>query len=336
MVEEESTKPSSEPDRDSRQFSKGDLMRLLSKEWANKGYDSAQGNRPGVSIQDLINHSTERNTALDLPLVDLWIALLDECISWLISLSAVIHSEPDREVRLTNFEKSVMMILSRIISDSTAIRHLVLAGFDTSARTILRSVSEYMEVLVAIIHQPNFADEFCTSDPPESAQIFWEKHPRGGKIRRRITAAWADFLNKETDRGAAEWFANWGRTSNPILSALSHPSFSGGLFSAIPLKSHYTNEKWLGFWGDKAECSVETIYIYLQFVFPLLLLSPDFPFGGFRAYKEADELHYHVRFGRDILASVILSLGREDNAPFIFPDIDMSIWPTSPEENSDL
>jgi hypothetical protein len=336
MVDEESTKPSSEPERDSRQFSKGDLMRLLSKEWANKGYDFDQSSRPGVSIQDLINHSTERNTALDLPPVDLWIALLDECISWLISLNVVVHPGPDRKVGLTNFEKSLMMILSRIISDSAAIRHLVLAGFDTSARTVLRSVSEYIEVLVAIIHRPNFADEFCTSDTPESAQIFWEKNLRGGKIRRRITAAWIDFLSKEADRGAAEWFANWGRTSTPILSALSHPSFAGGLFSAIPLKSHYRDENWLGFWGDKAECSVETIYIYLQFVFPLFLLSPDFPFGGFRTYKEADEFHYHVRFGRDILASVILSLGREDNAPFVFPDIDMSIWLSLPEENSDL
>jgi hypothetical protein len=118
-----------------------------------------------------------------------------------------------------------------------------------------------------------------------------------------------------------------------MLSGLTHPSLAGGLFAAVPLKARYTDEKWLGFWGDKAECSVDTIYIYLQFVFPILLLSRDFPFesqalhmGSSRAYNEAEELHRHVRVGRDILASVILSLGNENNAPHLFPELDMSIW----------
>jgi hypothetical protein len=337
MVDEEAPKPSGGPGGNSSQFSKADLMRLLRKAWADRGYEIAENDRIGVPIHDLVGHSVEHNAELDLPLVDLWVALLDECISWFISLYTVVYTEYAKEVGLTTFEKAILMILSKVIADSIAIRHLVLAGFDTSARTILRSVSEYMEVLVAIIHQPTFANEFVKSDTPESAQIFWEEHLRGGKIRRRVTAAWTDFF-MESDRDAAKWFANWGRGASPLLSGLSHPSFAGGLFAAIPLKVHYKEENWLGIWGQKAESSVETIYIYLQFIFPILLLSHEFPFegpvpqtGNSRTYDETNEFHRHVRLGRGILGSVILSLGKESNVPFVFPDFDMSIWLAEPD-----
>ncbi|QFY59755.1 hypothetical protein FZ934_04505 [Rhizobium grahamii] len=239
---------------------------------------------------------------------------------------------------MKNFEKSIVVLLSKIISDLTAIRHLVLAGFDGSARTIVRSVAEYMEVLVAVVHEPAFADEFVKSDTPEASQLFWQTHLRGGKLRRRITAAWADFFKTiaaHERQPITETFANWGRGSNPILSGSTHPSFVGGLFAAIPLKGKYRDENWLGTWGDKADFSVNTIYIITQFMFPILLLGSKFPFGivrggdtePFPAYNQHDEFHRHVRTGRDILASLIISLCQETNRPFVFPEFDLSIWP---------
>ncbi len=258
---------------------------------------------------------------------------MDECISWLLSLYSVFYAERPEGLRLTAFEKSILLTLSKIIADSLAIRHLVLAGFDTSAKTILRSVSEYMEVLVAIIHQPAFAEEFVKSGTPETAQAFWEAHLRGGKLRRRVTAAWIEFFKEDGNRDTAEWFANWGRGANPIFSGLCHPSLAGGLLATIPINTHYAEDNWLGIWDDKAECSAGTIYIYLQYVFPILLLRPSFPFeeqgphiSSPRRYDESKELHRHVRIGRDILAGVILSLGAEGNAPHLFPEIDISIW----------
>lgn len=227
-------------------------------------------------------------------------------------------------------EKASILIPSKIISDSTAMRHLILLGFDTSARSILRSVSEYMEVFVAILHKPTFAEEFNASDTPEAAQQFWEQHLRGGKIRRKVTDAWNDFFeNKNTD--AARSFANWGRSSHAILSGIIHPSSAGGMFAAIPLKTEYPEENWLGFWGDRADASVTTIYIYAQFVFSVLLLSRHFPFEDYephikRFYDETNEWHRHVRIGRDILASFILSAESEANAPHLFPELDLSIW----------
>jgi hypothetical protein len=216
----------------------------------------------------------------------------------------------------------------------TTIRHLVIAGFDTTARTVLRSLSEYLEVLVALIHQPELSHAFVTSDTPEGAQRFWETHLRRGKIRRKVTAAWNDFFAGKDDGASAEWLANWGRGANLMLRGLAHPSYAGGLFAVVPLKAKYTDENWLGVWGDKAESSVETIFILLQYVLPALLLSHNFPFdvpqphfNTPRAYDEGKDVHRHVRIGRGILASFILFVGNETSAPHFFPEIDMSIWP---------
>jgi hypothetical protein len=66
----------------------------------------------------------------------------------------------------------------------------------------------------------------------------------------------------------------------------------------------------------------------------MLLLKDDFPFAGYGEhmsggnikYDKTQELHKHVKIGRGVLGSLILSLGTESNFPHVFPEIDMSIW----------
>lgn len=311
-------------------FTKELLHEHIRKLWKDRGFEIAPDDHVGVTVGDLIDHSRARNDNKHMPYVEIWVSILDECISWLISLMSAVYSERNKDDELTEFEKAATLILSKIIADSSAIRNLIILGYDTSARTILRSVAEYMEVFVAILHDPSFAVAFNASDTPEEAQRFWEQHLRGGKIRRRVTAAWLDFFGDGQD-GSATWFANWGRGSQTILSGICHPSSAGGLFAAVPQKVRYDNENWLGIWGDKADISCETIYIYAQYLFPILLLSRHFPFQGWeghisRTYDENEELHRHIHIGRDVLASVILSLGKDTNAPHLFPEMDMSIW----------
>jgi hypothetical protein len=298
--------------------------------WETRGFPLAEDECIGVPISELVAHSVKRNSELQLPFVDLWIAIFDECISWLISLNAVVYGERQQRESLTDFDKAIVLILNKIIADSTAMRHLILLGFDTSARTVLRSSSEYMEVLVAVLHRPEFASEFVKSDTPEAAQEFWQNHLRGGKIRRKVHAAWDDFFQNDHSE-LAGWLTNWGRSSSDVLSALTHPSFAGGLFASIPLNTRYSDENWLGIWGSKAEISAETISIYTHFMFPILLLSGDFPFKGYNdyiqiTYDETKEFHRQTRVGRGILASLILSAGDKNNARHVFPELDLSIF----------
>lgn len=314
-------------------FTKNELEAYLRKQWGERGCTLADDQRMGIAVSELVEYSVQRNAKLDVPYVDLWVAILDELISWQISLVTIFYAER-RETILTNFDKSVTMLLMKIIGDSTAIRHLILLGFDTSARTLLRSTAEYMELLVAILSEPRLAEEFVNTDTPEGADKFWKTHLGYGGIRKRMLAAWQEFFSKEDSRETAEWFANWGNSSNKILSSMIHPSLAGGLFTAIPFKAKYDDENWLGVWGDKSEGSVDTVFIYASFMFPVLLLHHEFPFSGFDAcmgngglkYDESNEMHKHVKIGRDILASLVLSLCKDTNLPHVFPDIDMSIW----------
>ena len=292
----------------------------------------ADDDRVGLDVKELVAASTERNGALETPYVELWVEILDELISWQVSLLNVVYAERIRGAALSDFERSVSMVLMKVIADSTAIRHLILLGYDTSARAILRSTGEYLEVLVALLDDPGLACAFVDSDTPEGAKSFWETHLRGDKIRRRIKRAWRQFFKENPEyESTGLWFAGWGAGFQMELSSLLHPSFAGGMLTALTGGGRRRHENWLGVWGGRSDASVETVLILASFMFPVLLLHPTFPFEGFEdhlgacvAYDERDELHRHVRIGRNVLGSLILSLCKESNAPHVFPEEDWS------------
>jgi hypothetical protein len=314
-----------------RPFTKKDFERYMRRQWLEKDFKLAKAERVGIAIHELVKHSQKRNSKTRTPYLDLWIAILDEFVSWFISLATIFYGE--RKVRKhTNFERSVTLILMKIIADSIAMRHLILLGYDVAAQALLRSIGEYAELLVAILDDPPLADEFVKSDIPKGAKIFWNSHIARGSLQKRVIRAWQNwFQGVETE--AAAWFANWGRQSNIKLSAMLHPSFAAGLFSAVTFKTKHTGEKWLGIWGDRSDGSVKTIYMYASYVFPIFLLHDNFPFEGFDThlhapikFNKAKELHRHVKEGRHILASLILSAGKRSNQKHIFPNYDMSIY----------
>jgi hypothetical protein len=309
-----------------------ELNRWLRDQWARRGYTLADGERHGVELRELVDHSAERARAKDLPDLELWVAMYDEMVSWLLSLQGVFQRRMKAGQKLSDFEKAIFLVLARIIADAISLRHLILLGFDTSGRTLLRSTAEYMEVLVAIIDDPPFAAEFLKSDSPETAKVFWEQHLRSGRIRRRVRAAWRRFATGDTpeDEAAALWFASWGNQWTEQLSSLTHPSLGACLLTINPPQVKPHGDAWLGHWGDKADFSAETIYIFAANLFPILAASRGFPFEGFNGvlaepipYDETDEEHRHIRLGRDVIGSLILSLGTPNNAGHVFPKFDL-------------
>lgn len=313
-------------------LTKAELDTWLRTQWARRGYTLADGERHGVEVRDLVEHSAERAKSRELPYLDLWITIYDEMLSWLLSLQGVFQIRMKAGRPFGPFEQALFLILARIIADSISIRHLVLLGFDTSARTLLRSTAKYMELLVAIIDDPSFAAEFLKSDSPSSAKVFWEQHLRSGRIRRRIRAAWRGFATGDDpdDAAAALWFAEWGNQWTESLSSLTHPSAGACLLTLNPPQVTPHGEAWLGHWGDKADFSAETIYVYAANLFPILVVSRTFPFEGYDdslvepiRYNPAVEDHRHVKLGRDVIASLILSLGTPSNAPHVFPPLDL-------------
>jgi len=304
-------------------FSREHFRRYMRAQWSQKGETLASDARLGIDIGDLIRSSIERNDELDAPYIDLWVAILDELNSWLVSLfSTVYRPAKQRDAPLNDLERSVVVLLGKLIADTTALRHLVTLGFDGSARTLLRSITEYVHVLVALIDDPALASEFVAADTPETANAFYFRQLARGKLHKRLEAAWTGFFKSSGD--AAKWFADQQRRQGTLLSGTAHPSFAGGTQAVMGFIEAMPEENWLGQWGAKSNMSVATIALYTDCFLPLLLLS-DFPFEGDAvstqpiAYDPDDEMHRHVKLGRQVLASLILSLNTESNISHIYP-----------------
>lgn len=318
--------PSASPDaRDAypEPFLREHFERYLRKRWAEQGEALAPDARLGIAIDDLVRTSAERNAKVDAPYLDLWIANFDEFNSWLVSLLSTVYAPARRDdAKLNDFERSVVVLLGKLIADTTALRHLITLGYVGSARTLLRSTAEYMQVLVALIDDPALASAFVTADTPETANAFFFGQLARGKLHKRLEAAWARFFKTHDD--SAQRFAEQQRRHGALLSGTAHPSFAGATQAVMGFIDLEPDENWLGHWGARSNMSVTTVALYADCLFPLLLLN-DFPFDGFDAvmrpigYDPVDEMHRHVKIGRRVLASLILSLNTESNHPYIYP-----------------
>ena len=312
------------------------LRKRLHSNWKERGCAEREL-RDGVQVDDLVKLSAERNSARPTPYLDLWLVALDEFISWEISFLLLVYTPflKRRATKPTDFDKAVFTVLMRIVGDSLAIRHLILTGFDIAARTVLRSTAEYMEFLVALLADPSLSIEFVAADGPDDAKRFWERHLRGKRMRVRIRNAWRAFF-KDDKSPTALWFADWGSGTYELLGGLSHPSYAGGVFTAVPFKTVYPEENWLGLWGDRSETSVDTIQYYSRFLLPILLLNDcpfrrEYPSRLRTRFSGKNEFHRHVRHGRGVLASLVISLSSEDNRDYVTPKFDFSIWKKNTE-----
>ncbi len=308
-------------------FTAADLRKWFRRKWKDAGCDLKRNSRLGVSTVDLIRHSAKRSKGLKDPHFDLWIAIYDEFVSWLVSLVTVAHWDSRKTpYKPTDYEKAVVLLLMRIVADSLAIRHLMLLGFDAAARTQVRSTTEHMEVLIAILDDPQMGIEFCKTRDATASNKFWKAYLSKHKIRPRVKEVWLRFFRGE--HGPAKWFANWGSSEYSELSAIAHPSFMGCVHSVLPAKAKYTDEIWSGMWGDRSLSSIGTIEIYISFLFAVIIAVSDFPFGKRtkyfgrpRRYSAANEIHKHVKHGRSVLTSLVLSLNSNDSHPYIYPEV---------------
>jgi len=242
-------------------FTAANLKIFLRKRWQEAGCKLGRSRRPGVSTGALSKYSASRNNRLRDPHFELWIAIYDEFVSWLISLSTIVQfNNRKRPYEPTDYEKAVVLLLMRIVADSLAMRHLMLFGFDAAARTQVRTIAEHVELLIAILDDPALGIEFCKTREASAANKFWKTYLSKHKIRPRIKEVWLKFFRGDHD--PAKWFANWGNNGYSDLSAIVHPSFMGCVHAVLPAKAKYTDEKWLGLWGDRSLSSIGTIETY--------------------------------------------------------------------------
>ena len=238
-----------------------------------------------------------------------------------------------------DYLRCILVVTSKIISDLFAIRHLCIEGFDVTAKTVLRSTIEYIDVLVIAAIDSSICRDFVDNETNEETNEFWNKYFRGGKrgsrARRLMRKAWVE-REIFSDYESVVDFDNWLYYDKDVLTMSGHASWLGGVFSNIVLGSK-SDDKWLGMFGSKGEISTHTLHETVKHIFKFLVLSGNMPFEKSDdnicviKYLETDELHKHTKVGRRWLISIYAVLIADPRgAPVFFPEIDTSnIWPES-------
>jgi hypothetical protein len=126
-----------------------------------------------------------------------------------------------------------------------------------------------------------------------------------------------------------DWLYNY----HGVLGMSVHPSFSGGLFSALALGSG-TQDKWLGIFGDRADISADTYYRLILHIWKFTVVADGFPFSGVAQkklavrYNSTNEFHRHTKIGSKVLLGLLVSFWDPRVRKEFFRNPDMSnIWP---------
>ncbi|MFN3625548.1 MAG: hypothetical protein ACK4TP_15975 [Hyphomicrobium sp.] len=303
------------------EYSVDDLQKGLRRAWQESGLHKERAGRPGLAVAGILRESRKRNRAIPFEKLELWFAVLDELISWYVSLFTITMFRL-RRGRLSRKQRDVLRccaaISARIASDLLSVRLLCEAGFDVAAKTIVRSTVEYIDVLAYLSLHPELASKFRATQDNKRSNSFWRKHvkgggPNGSLVRQALTEA---IVGKGVEPDEARRFVDWFYSGSDILLMSSHPSFSGAFFSNIVLGTP-EDDLWLGIFGAKGEVSVGTIHVLMKHVFKFLVVIGDAPFrvgSGAKSikvmnYKPNDEFHRHVRLGAGTLMSLYALIG---------------------------
>jgi hypothetical protein len=308
------------------------FRRQLRRLWKENGL-KFEGRQPGLEIQQLMKISRRRSSKQKLQHFDLWNAIYDEYCSWLLSVSAVVNnslqSEAIEDKEVKRFFGASCIVLWRIISDLLAIRELCNAGFDRSAKPLVRVAIEHIDLLYLLFKRPDLAEEFLASDLNEDTNKFWYTHLRGKKVRKYMISDWKELFESEE---SAIGFDEWLYSRHDVLSQATHPSFPGS-WSATYVPVSKGQDPWLGYLGEKSDISANTFSEVCTHVWKLMFLLNKFPFEveGHSAlslpYKSDDELHSHVKEGGRALIGMFISFSAPEVANLFYHEVDTADVP---------
>ncbi|MFG1203659.1 hypothetical protein V5F29_14820 [Xanthobacter aminoxidans] len=194
------------------------------KEFHKKLWPGMKHYPGGAMIYNIARHSRARSSRKKLHQLDTWVSIYDEYTSWFHSVSISLQDplKTDRYNEKLYLNRSLLVLSVRIFSDLLAIRSLCLDGFDVQAKNILRSTVENIDVLCAIIIDPDISEKFCDANDPIKSNEFWHRFVSKGKLGKFQIEKVNSMLK---DRDAADSLIKMMYKYNEVLGAASHPCF---------------------------------------------------------------------------------------------------------------
>ncbi|PPQ47385.1 hypothetical protein C5G87_18925 [Paenibacillus peoriae] len=161
-----------------------------------------------------------------------WITMLDESLHFLLLLHRFywnLRMNSDEDIPIT-----FTMLLAKTCSQVVAIRKLIIAGLEDSARTVSRSFVETVDLMIVSLLDKDFSDQYFAEEV--DGNKFWKQNIAYGRIYKRIEKIIETAGIDEEER---ENFLKHRREIKSILSSAVHSSLSSAFRSMfIPSIRH--------------------------------------------------------------------------------------------------
>lgn len=282
------------------------IEHLIKELWSQTDCRLKDTSPLGRSVPTIEAMANERNNRDSISGLAPWLVAFDECVSWLVSvaitLREALHASetPRKELRVYT------MLSATMVSQYLSIRRLVLAGFDISARQLLRCLVEYKDVAALLHERPELIEEFFNTQDEQQSNAFWHKHVAKGKARKILD----ERLTSIAGLGENDSFLEWKRGTDAMLSMTVHPSYLASVMATFPPGSDAL-DNWPGMFGLKAEVSITTLSDSILTLIDFAFFWWDVPFPHFAhpnplvAFDEKNDWHVRARYGREVVLGLI-------------------------------
>lgn len=187
--------------------------------------------RPPIAV--IARKAVVDQVTVSSPLLQPWLAYFDEAFGALYLLFYQAHRQ---RFNVKPGNPAFLFLAGRALNLVSAVRHLVVAGFDQAARPLVRGMVENLDLALAVLDDEFLADTFVTaSEQEDTAKRFWRNIVARGGLHQRVQRI-AD--KYRLAQGDAAWLARHRQESADILSRSVHASFNAAFLSTFVPSIH--------------------------------------------------------------------------------------------------
>lgn len=161
------------------------------------------------------------------------LCLFDQALIWTMGLhSAAGAGMAVKGLRLGRDQLCALHLLSgRMIETVSALRLLVLSGLAVPALQLARSVSEDVDMVLALLLRRKLAQAFVACRSADEAHDFWRRHIAGGRAFRLVAEKLYSIGLDHSDQSE---YGHWRREVLTLLGSAVHSSPLGQGRQAAP------------------------------------------------------------------------------------------------------
>lgn len=199
------------------------LLARARQMWSVRGLDLDAAWRDTVGRLRGFRMMESWNDGIDSVSVD-GVFMFDQALIWVASLNASAATVPElQQTQLTRQQwEAVHAVTLRMIEQLDAIRLLFLTKLSSPSMQIARSVSEDVDMVLALLSRPKLARRFVECTTVDEANEFWRRHIAGGRAFRAVSE---QFYRSGLEFDQTGEYAIWRKSVMAILGTAVHTSF---------------------------------------------------------------------------------------------------------------